>query len=223
MTTHLVPEPLRALPRPWSASDFGELNRGVKALPPDAANRTVALSALEHSLDFLAEHRDDPEPVLPEAFHEQWFVVDRKFAADMPSLADVTVPAIRDWLGQEHADRLRDVDGPALTAEAVEQFWVSRAVGELTTAALHWLRTAVRDTAAEQDRDRLVALLKDAVPRVDDRTAVQLLGIVLDVAAIREIPYFAALEHDQAAPQPVRRKAAQLRVVAETRAAEQPA
>jgi hypothetical protein len=188
---------------------------------------------LTRVLDFIVDHHDDPKLVLPENFYHGWWAVSEKFCDQMPTLAEVTLPAITSWLAQESNARLiSDPDGLAPTPEAVEQDWVMTAVNTLQGLVTVWLHDALRDPTigrgpvagnspeVEQERQALLELLRRNVPRVDDSTALDLLSTISGVASLPSRGYFVALEHNQNVSEAIRQKAAGCRLEAECHAAD---
>ncbi|WP_146159518.1 hypothetical protein [Allonocardiopsis opalescens] len=214
-----MPARLARLPHPWNLNDLAARRAAVKAWKVTQERREEAFGALEICLSYLAGHPPRPADapdVLGDRFHDGFFGLTRRFAADFPTIQDMSFERIRQWM-RDNTD-LDVLFGPGVTdppAEAVEVFgrgWLRGTVRGATRLVTEWLIDAVgrprgHDVTTSQDGLRLKEMLKSAVPRLHEDDAADPIGAIWTLDRSGQLDYFTRLENDPALPEQTRETA----------------
>ena len=133
----------------------------------------------------------------------------------MPTLADVSTDAIRDWLvGDSDPAAVLGPEWIDPSADAVDnigRFWVSASVHRVADDLIGWLRQAMRADPDAPDRPALLALLKAAAPRLPWRRGTVAIRAILDLGGAAEKDYFERTAGDPTAPDGTRQEADSVR------------
>ncbi|GAA1029121.1 hypothetical protein GCM10009557_16490 [Virgisporangium ochraceum] len=221
MTDPLVsPDLLAALPYPWRLTGLLERGDATRALPPTPHERTVAVSALEtslaHAMEVRARYGHDPDWGLPpQFFDDYYFPLLNTLHRSMPTLADVSRPSIRDWahnnVNPKTMFRAEWTTPPDDFIDSVGRMWVSSTIIGACEHLIRWLRQVARDHLTDDQRTRVVDLLKEATPRLQWRLAVVTIPAILDLGGPQQRAYFDQLANDPNVHENTREEAASVR------------
>lgn len=221
MTDPLVSrELLAALPLPWRLTDSYERVKAMQELPPDPQQRESALSALEASLAYAtqprAKHDDESGWDLPPGFFGDWFfLLHAALERSMPTLADVTRERVRDWADNTvDAKAMFDANWttpPEDFIHNVGRMWVFSTVVGTIEPLIRWFRHVARDHLTDDQRSRVVELLKEATPHLFWQQAIDVLPAILDLGGPEQRNYFDRLANNPDLPEKTREEAASLR------------
>ncbi|PRX95740.1 hypothetical protein CLV72_109353 [Allonocardiopsis opalescens] len=163
-------------------------------------------------------------PALNDHFDEAWVFFGRDLTARMPTFRDADRATVVAWLSSIDTELLfgeRWAEPPDAVVDDLSRLWANgKAIG-LSASAVRWLQAAFRDgdpsedPALVRDRERFVALLKSAIPRLPWREAMQPIGVIWSLGHDRELEYFAALADDPALHPKTRAEAAHYREICE--------
>jgi hypothetical protein len=214
------PELLAALPIPWRLTNSYERVKAMQELPPVPQQRDVALSALEASLAYAtqpqARHDEKSDWDLPPGFFGDWFfLLHAALERSMPTLADVTREKVHDWAEQTvDAKAMFGADWttpPEDFVDNVGRMWVYSTVVGAIEPLVRWFRQVARAHLTDDQRFRVVELLRMAAPHLSWWQAIDVLPAILDLGGPEQRDYFDRLANNPDLPEKTREEAASLR------------